>query len=91
MLKSKVSCWFCNKTSMVFMMYKNSWTCEECNQYNGFNKDGDYNKPIPEMQKENKKIFCVNAPAAPRKSTESVNLLCNRCNLSQEKKVNFII
>lgn len=87
MMKSKVTCHFCNKESSVFIVYKNSWTCQSCNQYNGFNKDGDYNKPIPEMQKENKKTFCLNAPATPKKQSEATNLLCHRCNASQEQKL----
>lgn len=87
MMKSKVTCHFCNNESSVFIVYKNSWTCQSCNQYNGFNKDGDYNKPIPEMQKENKKTFCLNAPATPKKQVEATNLLCGRCNASQEQKL----
>ncbi len=88
MLKTRVSCHFCNKDTHVFIIYKNSWECQECKQYNGFNKDGDYNKQIPEMQTESKKIFCLNnTPATPKKSTESRNLLCERCNKSQEQKV----
>lgn len=89
MMKSKVTCHFCNKESSVFIVYKNSWTCQSCNQYNGFNKDGDYNKPIPEMQKESKKTFCLNAPATPKKQVEATNLLCHRCNSSQEQKVSL--
>jgi len=88
MIQTKVSCWFCNEESHVFIVYKNSWTCKSCNQYNGFNKDGDYNKKMPEMQKENKKTFCMNnQPATPKKNVESTNLLCQRCNSSQEQKL----
>lgn len=85
MMKSKVSCWFCNKESFVFIIYKNNWTCESCDQYNGFKKDGDYNKQIPEMQAENKQTYCINN--TPKKSVESTNLLCARCNASQEQKL----
>lgn len=38
MLKSKVTCWFCSEESSVFFMSKNSWTCQQCDQYNGFKK-----------------------------------------------------
>ena len=38
MLRTKVSCWFCSKESSVFILNKNSWTCEHCEQYNGFKK-----------------------------------------------------
>jgi hypothetical protein len=89
MLKSKVSCWFCNKESSVFILNKNSWNCENCNQYNGFKKDGDYNRMIPEMQKENKKSFCINSiNKQTSESTKSTNLLCDRCNNMQEQKLN---
>lgn len=88
MLKSRVTCHFCNKETFVFIVYKNSWECQECKQYNGFTKDGDYNKQIPEMQKESKKTFCLNStPATPKQSAESTNLLCSRCNSSQEQKL----
>lgn len=38
MFKTNVTCWFCNEESQVFFMKKNSWTCEKCEQYNGFKK-----------------------------------------------------
>jgi hypothetical protein len=52
-----------------------------------FKKDGDYNKNIPEMQKEvpNKK-YCTTNMAQTASST-STNLLCNRCNQNQELKL----
>ena len=40
MFKSKVSCWFCSEESYVYFYKKNSWSCESCGQYNGFNKVG---------------------------------------------------
>ena len=89
MLKSKVTCWFCNKESFVFLLNKNSWNCESCAQYNGFNKDGDYNKAIPEMQQESKKTFCINtAIVAPQQQAPATtNLLCDKCNSLQEQKL----
>ncbi|CAF0791742.1 unnamed protein product [Brachionus calyciflorus] len=87
MLKTKVTCWFCNEESQVFFMNKNSWTCEKCEQYNGFKKDGDYNKIIPEMEKdESAKQFCVNSNQ--NYGSSSTSLLCDRCNQNQELKLN---
>ena len=93
MLKTKVTCWFCNKESQVFLLNKNSWTCSSCNQYNGFNKDGDYNKSIPEMQTESNRQFCIqranhtgSGGSRISRSNEN-NLLCEKCNNLQELKL----
>ena len=102
MLQTKVSCWFCNEESSVFVLNKNAWTCDKCGQYNGFNKDGDYNKPIPEMQTETRRQFCTtpvrktnnsscnnnmaNSPAS-RSTAGSGNVLCDKCNNLQELKL----
>lgn len=92
MLKTKVTCWFCNQDSQVFLLNKNAWTCETCNQYNGFNKDGDYNRAIPEMQQESHKQYCrtmtrPNSASSGAAHHESVNLLCDKCNNLQELKL----
>ncbi|XP_076085622.1 uncharacterized protein LOC143056419 [Mytilus galloprovincialis] len=49
MFPVNVNCWFCNMDSTVQYGVKNSWVCPKCDQYNGFNEDGDYNKDIPAM------------------------------------------
>ncbi|OPL20281.1 hypothetical protein AM593_04581, partial [Mytilus galloprovincialis] len=49
MFPVNVNCWFCNMDSTVQYGVKNSWDCPKCDQYNGFNEDGDYNKEIPAM------------------------------------------
>ncbi|BFG01407.1 uncharacterized protein DMAD_01165 [Drosophila madeirensis] len=41
-----VNCWFCNQNSRVPYVQRNSWTCPQCEQYNGFTKDGDYNRDM---------------------------------------------
>ncbi len=33
-----LNCWFCNVNSKVSIFKRNSWTCPNCNQYNGFKK-----------------------------------------------------
>ena len=42
----RVTCWFCSHCQTVKFSQRNSWDCNACGQYNGFNKDGDYNKEI---------------------------------------------
>lgn len=42
----QVNCWFCNINSRVPYAERCSWTCRHCEQYNGFTKDGDYNRDI---------------------------------------------
>ncbi|KAH8410535.1 hypothetical protein KR222_004720 [Zaprionus bogoriensis] len=42
----QVNCWFCNNNSRVPYAQRSSWTCAHCEQYNGFNEDGDYNRDI---------------------------------------------
>merc|ERR1719150_1880100 len=42
----KASCWFCSNRQTITFSERNSWMCEQCDQYNGFKKDGDYNKEI---------------------------------------------
>ena len=42
----RVQCWFCPHKQTVKFSQRNSWDCQSCSQYNGFNKDGDYNKEI---------------------------------------------
>jgi hypothetical protein len=85
MLKTKVICWFCNQENKVFFFRKNSWTCPYCCQYNGFNKDGDYNKVIPEMYTEKPVEFCKKATKDG--NIGSSNILCDMCNQRQEQKM----
>jgi len=50
--KRTVNCWFCSTNSVVNYAHRNSWTCGNCDQYNGFTKTGDYNIKIPAMHNE---------------------------------------
>ncbi|XP_059056954.1 uncharacterized protein LOC131850670 [Achroia grisella] len=76
-----VNCWFCNNDFWVKYMLRNSWTCPKCEQYNGFTKDGDYNKPIIST---NDQIFSM--PKVFQQSP-SKNGLCKMCNINQQLKV----
>ncbi|XP_053137064.1 transmembrane protein 201 isoform X2 [Hemicordylus capensis] len=47
-----VNCWFCNQDTVVPYGNHNCWDCPNCEQYNGFQENGDYNKPIPAQYME---------------------------------------
>lgn len=69
----------------------NKWTCPSCQQYNGFNKDGDYNKEIFEQLdlSQTSKQFCatnVTDNYAPG-ITQSSNGFCDNCNEAQRVKI----
>lgn len=89
-----VNCWFCNQNTRVPYLESNSWTCPHCEQYNGFTKDGDYNREIFSQ------LDCSNSSAGIARldqstehdSSESAlcapkNGFCNECNEAQRLKV----
>lgn len=85
----KVNCHFCNTDTKVSYCNKDGWVCTHCEQYNGFNEDGDYNRDIPAQYCE-----ALNTPQGfrPSKKTESPTLaigngLCQTCNLNQTLKL----
>jgi len=96
----KVNCWFCNDNTRVSYAERNSWTCPHCDQYNGFNKDGDYNRDLNSSRGSHKNTssgsgsgsatICANAyytnelNAPPPAPT---NGLCDLCNEAQRLKV----
>lgn len=45
----QMNCWFCNGTYPICLQFRNQWICPGCNQYNGFTKDGAYNKEMPQL------------------------------------------
>lgn len=45
----RVNCWFCNTDQQVPWSSRDSFVCTQCDQYNGFTADGDYNKRISEQ------------------------------------------
>jgi hypothetical protein len=65
----------------------NSWTCKNCDQYNGFNEDGDYNKEIPAQffSRLNPKPNVTDDEKVAY--TEPKNGLCKACNRNQELKI----
>ncbi|XP_013194680.2 uncharacterized protein LOC106138168 [Amyelois transitella] len=76
----RVNCWFCNGDFWVKFLIRNNWICPRCEQYNGFTKDGDYNKPIIPNNEQ------ALPPRVFQKSPPR-NGLCKMCNINQQLKV----
>lgn len=76
-----VNCHFCGQNSQVPYSDYNSFVCKICEQYNGFNEDGDYNK---ELEIEGK--ACRYVKECVQMSAKD-NGLCRNCNLNQELKI----
>lgn len=77
-----VNCWFCNTWSKIPFSNRNSFDCPVCLQYNGFDKDGDYNKII-EAQHDTSKTLTKTTI----KTEQFSNGLCTYCNNNQRLKI----
>lgn len=97
LFKKTVNCWFCNQYTRVPYLEANSWYCPSCEQYNGFSKDGDYNREISE-QYENRRLshraesfqdLGNNSRNSSNNSStfSGQNGLCESCNEMQRIKV----
>ncbi|XP_044301404.1 transmembrane protein 201 isoform X2 [Varanus komodoensis] len=87
-----VNCWFCNQDTIVPYGNRNCWDCPNCEQYNGFQENGDYNKPIPAQYLEHLNHVVSRAsafydPAKPQQWVSSQVLLCKKCNNHQTTKI----
>ncbi|KAG8142358.1 hypothetical protein E2320_006286 [Naja naja] len=87
-----VNCWFCNQDTVVPYGNRNCWDCPNCEQYNGFEENGDYNKPIPAQYMENLNHVISGAgafydPTKPQQWVSSQVLLCKKCNNHQTMKI----
>ncbi|KAI5612230.1 transmembrane protein 201, partial [Silurus asotus] len=88
----KVNCWFCNQDTVVPYGNRNCWDCPYCEQYNGFQENGDYNKPIPAQYMEhlNHGVSAGLPVSEAPKTLQWVNcqmLLCKKCNNNQTVKI----
>ncbi|GAA6107179.1 transmembrane protein 201 [Tachysurus ichikawai] len=88
----KVNCWFCNQDTVVPYGNRNCWDCPYCEQYNGFQENGDYNKPIPAQYMEhlNHGVSAGIPVSEAPKTLQWVNcqmLLCKKCNNHQTVKI----
>uniref|UniRef100_A0ACB8EFE6 Uncharacterized protein n=1 Tax=Sphaerodactylus townsendi TaxID=933632 RepID=A0ACB8EFE6_9SAUR len=87
-----VNCWFCNQDTVVPYGNRNCWDCPNCEQYNGFQENGDYNKPIPAQYMEHLNHVVTGAaacydPTKPQQWVSSQVLLCKKCNSYQTLKI----
>ncbi|ELU18533.1 hypothetical protein CAPTEDRAFT_188375 [Capitella teleta] len=85
----KVTCWFCQSTTRVPYGNRNCWDCPQCEQYNGFTKDGDYNKPIPAQWScdLNHPITAETKDRSPDHFNSGSDQLCEACNRNQLLKI----
>ena len=79
----RVNCWFCNVNQWVPYQQKNSFMCKKCDQYNGFDKDGDYNKFIASQRVETLNMKRPTAKRLEFSTFPSTNGLCEMCNQKQ--------
>ncbi|TDH10625.1 hypothetical protein EPR50_G00077750 [Perca flavescens] len=89
---ANVNCWFCDRNTVVPYGNRNCWDCPNCDQYNGFQENGDYNKPIPAQYMENLNHGVSGSlPSSETpKTLQWVNcqmLLCRKCNNNQTIKI----
>jgi len=79
----RVNCHFCNQDSRVPYSQSNSFTCARCDQYNGWDSEGDYNKQL-DMGGTARQCRYVREQKG---GGTPANGLCRSCNLNQELKV----
>ncbi|KJH42154.1 hypothetical protein DICVIV_11860 [Dictyocaulus viviparus] len=91
----KVNCWFCQKDQRVALDQRNSFVCTSCEQYNGFDESGGYNRKVPGqycvLARAPTKRYCTpldvhttRPDVVPQESRSSSNGLCVDCNQQQE-------
>ncbi|XP_041377884.1 transmembrane protein 201-like [Gigantopelta aegis] len=80
----RVSCWFCMFETVVPYGNRNCWDCPQCEQYNGFTEDGDYNKPIPAQHVEDLNYPVKCKPDAYLACQTSI---CRQCEQNQILKI----
>lgn len=86
-IKVNVNCWFCNQSRRIAFSQRNTWTCDGCEQYNGFDRDGSYNKVIHEQfAAHDKTFYCKRVPITRYER----HRLCDLCNHKQELKVKLL-
>ncbi|KAJ8371060.1 hypothetical protein SKAU_G00110880 [Synaphobranchus kaupii] len=87
-----VNCWFCNQDTEVPYGNRNCWDCPYCEQYNGFQENGDYNKPIPAQYMEHLNHgvspgFSLHESPRRQQRVNCQMLLCKKCNTNQTLKI----
>ncbi|VDM73510.1 unnamed protein product, partial [Strongylus vulgaris] len=93
-IPTKVNCWFCQHDQRVPYDQRNSFICSSCEQYNGFDASGGYNRKVPGQQcvvaAKLETRYCTPSKTAftrpdvvPKEGYGS-NGLCDQCNRQQE-------
>ena len=90
----RVNCWFCDTNSIVPYGNRNCWDCPHCDQYNGFDEDGNYNKDIPAQFSEglNSLTGAASSPDVSESQRQQrqpsvANSFCADCNRNQLIKI----
>jgi len=78
----RVNCHFCSQDARVPYSQANSFSCPHCEQYNGWDSAGDYNKQMDMVGNQGNRFVREQVPGAIMG-----NGLCRSCNLNQELKV----
>nr|XP_046916260.1 uncharacterized protein LOC124496744 [Dermatophagoides farinae] len=89
-IRINVECWFCMAKHRVRYPQRNSWHCPDCQQYNGFNVDGSYNRYMSEHYHLNSNRFCRNSARNNRNIRYEHYRLCNDCNELEAIKIRMI-
>ncbi|XP_017890611.1 uncharacterized protein LOC108631283 [Ceratina calcarata] len=87
----RMNCWFCNNDTKIWRQHLNWWMCPHCEQYNGFAKNGDYARTIPEQHRISRgeiKNYCrtINQQQRSNEHDEKSGL-CERCNRNESLKL----
>jgi len=77
----RVNCHFCNQNARVPYSQSNSFHCAHCDQYNGWDSAGDYNRQLGLGDQS------VRFVREQVQESAQGNGLCRNCNLNQELKV----
>ena len=83
----RVSCWFCSHKQVVSLAHRNSFDCASCGQYNGFTKDGDYNKEVKGQFSDHPMNINKKFTSTPANDPKGGPSLCDTCNRNQEMKI----
>ncbi|XP_075678810.1 uncharacterized protein LOC113789491 [Dermatophagoides pteronyssinus] len=90
-IKINVECWFCMSKHRIRYLDRNSWYCPCCQQYNGFNVDGSYNRHMNEhYYQSNSNYFCQNNSIINNQFRYEHYRLCDDCNEREAIKIRMI-
>lgn len=89
----KGDCWCCSKkTLLTHDQVTSGWYCTHCGGYNGFNEDGDYNKPIGKSPLKHQQFVVRPQPivAIPfAHNHQQQQGLCSFCQAKMYENFNF--